>query len=357
MGFENGFDGMLLKVVLYILLAVSIVLFVQIIAYSTMSINNHRKRKNKQKWYPKWSRRLEDHLNGRDHIKPVEVGDDERKAFRDLLVFFYAGGEEDEIPAEIRGRSPLAESKKRRIRMLYRDMGFIEDDLEALRSGPWWKRTVALGRLSRLELNDAEDLALEMVTAKEAELAISAISYLASIQSRYLPEQIGSIYEWNESWMHKEITIELMRIRPGMKVIEELSGSPIAVVRKAAAMLSGRKGFHQSIRILRKLAEDKDTNVRVETSRSLGRIAVKRAYAVLEGMADDPSREVREAVAEALGNAPDSVGIEPLENLAYDEDPDVKVIARSTLSRKGWEGQAALLKLSESDPDMEMEFV
>lgn len=353
----RGMGGMLMELLIYILLFVSLVLFVQIIAYSAISIGNHKKNRKREKWYPQWKRRLEDHITGRDNIKRSEVQESERKAFRDLLIFVYSGGMEENIPSKVGAPSPLEERKRRRLRILYRDMGFIEDDLEQLREGAWWKKTVAFGRLSRLELNDAEDIALELVTAKEEELAISAISYLSHLKSRYLPEQLGSIFQWNDPSIHKEITLELLQMKIKTSHLKELSRDAVPAVRKAAAMLSGRKGLRSALSMLKELREDGDPEVRMEVARALGRIGGPQSVKILESMVDDPDKEVRSTVAEALGKSPDPDGIETLEKLARDSDYDVKVKAFATLSRKGWEGKAAILDLSSADPEIGKEFV
>jgi hypothetical protein len=353
----KGMDSMLMELIIYVLLFVSIVLFVQIIAYSAISISNHRKNRRRGKWYPQWKKRLEDHLNGTDKIKRIEVPHKERKAFRDLLIFFYSGGNEENIPTEARADSPLAERKKRRLRILYREMGFVEDDLDQINDGAWWNKTVAFGRLTRLELNDAEDIALELITAKEQEVAISAVSYLSTIRSRYLPEHLGSIYQWNDPAIHKEITLELMRTNIGARHLKELSRDPVPAVRKAAAMLSGRKGLHSALDMLQSLTDDKDPEVRVEVARALGRIGGLRTMRILANMVEDQDKEVRSTVAESLGKNPDPEGINTLEKLAKDPEHDVKVKAFANLSRKGWEGKAAIIDLSSSDPEMGKEFV
>ncbi len=350
-------DGVLMELVIYILLFVSLILFVQIIAYSAISISNLRKGRKRDKWYPQWKKRLEDHLSGKDNIKPIEVEENERKAFRDLMIFFYAGGNEKDIPVKVRAPSPLEERKKRKVRMLYREMGFVSDDLEQLRNGPWWKRTVAFGRLSRLELNDAEDIALELITSNEEELAISAVSYLSTLRSRYLPQQLGSLYQWNHPSIHKELTLELLRMEIDPVHIKELARDPLPAVRKAAAMLSGRNKLIEAVPIMKRLSDDRDPDVRVEVARSLGRIGGVQALKVLESMVDDPDKEVRSAVAESLGRNPDPSGIGTLEKLARDKDHDVKVKAYSNLSRKGWEGKAAIMDLSSNEPEIGKEFV
>lgn len=357
MSILGGTDGTMVQYVIYILIGVSMILFALILAYSSISAANHKKMKRKKKWYPQWMKRLDDHLNGKDHIKPIEVKTGERTAFRDLIIYFYSGGNGEEMPVDLGERPPLVERKKRKLRMLYRQMGFIDDDLQCLRSGPWWNKTVAFGRLARMELNDGEDIALDLLTDGEKELALSAISYLSSIQSRYLQDQVTSIYQWNEASMHKEITVELMKANIDPVFVRDLKDDSEPAVRKAAAMLTGSRNSAESLKFLSKLAFDDDEDVRLETARALGRIGGKRSAWILEKMADDEDSDVRSAVAEALGKNTDLMDLHPLEKLAKDKDRNVRIMAFANLSHHGWEGKASILNLASSDPEMSKEFV
>jgi len=347
----EGIDGVLFWMIFYVILGAALVLFIQLIAYSTISFTNIKKRKKRDRWYPVWSKRLVDHIQKKDTIRKVEIKHSDRKAFRDLLILFYNDGMGDG-----KGAIRIDETKRRRLRLLYRDLGYIEDDLDQLRNGPWWKKTLAFGRLARLELNDGEDMALELITTKDSELAIAAISYLTVIDSKYLPEQLTNIYQWNEPWMHKEITLELVKLEVDPRNIRRLAEDPYPAVRKAAAMLSGRKDMRKLVPTLSKLAFDEDMDVRVETARSLGRIGGRSALKVLEGMVDDSEKDVRLTVAESIGCDP-KTGVDSLELLAKDAEYDVKIMAFTNLSRKGWDGQAAILDLSKNDPEIGKEFI
>jgi hypothetical protein len=357
MALISGLDNVMMQLVLYVILAISAVVFVQIIAYSTITASHHKKSKRKKKFYPLWSRRLVNYLDGKDNIKSIELKRGERKPFRDMIISFYTGEPEEGVPYEVMSRCRLLDSKKRKLRMLYRDLGFIEDDLDYLRSGSWFQKTVAFGRLARLELNEGEDIALDLITSSDKELALSAISYLTTIESRYLSEHLSSIYQWNDPALHKEITLELLKMRLDPGSIKELTTDPYPAVRKAAAMLSGSKGNQGSLSYLKKLMKDDDDSVRQETARALGSIGGKRSHRMLEIMVDDPDKEVRSTVAEALGKSGSSGAINTLERLARDDDRDVRVMAFTNLSRKGWEGRAALIGLSASDPETGKEFV
>lgn len=349
----ESIDGMLFWMIFYVILGVALVLFIQLIAYSTISFTNIKKRRKRDRWYPLWSKRLSDHLQKKDAIRKIEIKRSDRKAFRDLIIQFY----NNEVQTKSGNISiRIDETKRRRLRMLYRDLGYIEDDMDHLRNSPWWKKTLAFGRLARLELNDAEDLALEMVTTKETELAISAISYLTVINSKYLPEQITNIYQWNDPSLHKEITLELTKCDIDIRNLKRLADDPMPAVRKASAMLSGRKGLTRIVSTLTKLSRDEDKEVRVEAARSLGMIGCGSATKTLEKMIEDPQKDVRLAVAEALGTDP-KAGVSILEKLAKDDEYDVKVMALTNLSRKGWDGQAAILDLSKKDPEIGKEFI
>jgi hypothetical protein len=291
----NGFEELVLDLIIYLTAGAALFLFIQLLAYSTITVRNYRKRKNLIKKFPAWSDQLNAYLK-KGRSKPrFYLRSEERKVFRDLLITYYTGIPQDPTNGEVKLDRKLSDSDRRRVRMLYRELGFIVDDINQIKDGTWWSKTTALGRLSRLELNDAEDLAVDLMESDNKEVIISCISYLASIKSRYLQEMLSELIQLTDKKQFKELVMELTKADLQTPHLKNLVNSPSIKERKAAAVLLGRKDLKNGIQELKKLAVDVDEGVRLETVKALGRIGSMRAGYILDSMMKDPLPEIKRA--------------------------------------------------------------
>ncbi|MGA1849182.1 MAG: HEAT repeat domain-containing protein [Thermoplasmatota archaeon] len=291
----NGFEELVLDLIIYLTAGAALFLFIQLLAYSTITVRNYRKRKNLIKKFPAWSDQLNAYLKKGRSRPRFYLRSEERKVFRDLLITYYTGVPQDPTNEELKLDHKLSESDRRRVRMLYRELGFIVDDITQIKDGTSWSKSTALGRLSRLELNDAEDLAVDLMESDNKDLVISCISYLASIKSRYLQEMISELIKLTDEKQFKELVMELTKADLQASHLKSLVNSPSIKERKAAAILLGRKDLKNSVQELKRLAIDVDEDVRFETVRSLGRIGSMRAGYILDSMMKDPLPEVKRA--------------------------------------------------------------
>lgn len=298
----NGFEEVLYRVITYLIGGAALFLFVQLAIYSTITLRKFRKARDIKKLMPDWNQRIMAYLKGGPKVKAPDLSDSERPLFRDVLVSCYSGSPQDPSEPEIVTGLVLREGQKRRLRMLYRDMGFVTDDIKAVKEGTGWERSVALGRLSRLQLNDAEDLALEYIESGSTNEVISSVSYLTSIKSHYLTERLEGLLRVTGKAYQKELIVELTKTSMDINQLRNLSRSRDTEARRVAAMLLGRKGLHYSLSILRVLASDKEHTVRVEVARSLGKLDTPSSLKVLTTMSKDPDPRVRTAVGYSLSN-------------------------------------------------------
>jgi len=289
----NGFEELVLDIIVYLIAGAAIFLFIQLLAYSTITVRNYRKRRNLLKKFPAWSDQLNTYLRKGSSRPRFYLRSEERKVFRDLLITFYTGVPQDPTSEELKLDRKLRDSDRRRVRMLYRELGFIVDDITQIKDGTSWSKTTALGRLSRLELNDAEDLAVDLMESENKEVIISCISYLASIKSRYLKEMLSDLIRLTDENQFKELVMELTKADIQTSHLKELVNSPSIRERKAAAILLGRKDLRNCVRELKRLSIDVDEDVRMETVRSLGRVGSMKAGYILDSMMKDPLPEVK----------------------------------------------------------------
>jgi len=298
----NGFEEVLYRVITYLIGGAALFLFVQLAIYSTITLRKFRKARDIKKLMPDWNQRILAYLKGGPRVKVPDLSDGERPLFRDVLVSCYSGSPQDPSEPEIVTELVLREGQRRRLRMLYRDMGFVSEDILAVKEGSRWERSVALGRLSRLQLNDAEDLALEYLDSGSTDEVISCVSYLSSIKSHYLTERLEGLLRVTGRAYQKELLVELTKISLDINQLRNLSRSRDNEARRVSAMLLGRKGLHFSLPLLKVLASDRDPAVRMEAARSLGKLDSPSSLKVLSNMENDPDTRVRTAVGYSLSN-------------------------------------------------------
>jgi hypothetical protein len=315
----HGFEELIFSIIIYLVLGAALFLFIQILVYSTISVKNYRKRRSLKKRLPAWSEQIENYLKRRDRRAKFHLRGEEKAAFRDMLIGYYTGEPQDASNDDLHKHRPLKSMEKRRVRMLYRELGFMDDDLDQIKDGTWWTKSVALGRLSRLELNDAEDFAIDLMDSDRKELVVSCISYLASIKSFYLRDGLEEVFHVTDKDQFNEITTELMKADIDVSTLKNLADSDIREGRKAAAILLGRKGLHHSTSILKRLAEDPYEEIRLETARSLGRIGNMKAVRVLESLERDPDMEVRKIAIKEVKKARNAMYVTSIWDLEMDD--------------------------------------
>ena len=296
----NGFEEVLYRVVTYLIGGAALFLFVQLAIYSTITLRKFRKARDIKKLMPEWSQRIDAYLKGGPRMGVPHLSDGERPLFRDVLVSAYSGSPQDPSEPEIITGLVLKDGQKRRLRILYREMGYVSEDIMAVKEGSQGERSVALGRLSRLQLNDAEDLALEYLDSGSTEEVISCVSYLSSIKSHYLTERLEGLLRVTGRSYRKELLVELTKTDLDINQLRNLSRSRDNEARRFSAVLLGRKGLHFAIPLLKALASDSDPAVRTEAARSLKRLDTPSSLKVLTTMRNDPDPRIRNEVVISL---------------------------------------------------------
>jgi HEAT repeat protein len=315
----HGFEEVVFSVIIYLIAGGAVFLFIQILIYSTISVKNYKKRRSLKKRLPAWSQQIENYLKRRDSRAKFHLRGEEKKIFRDMLIGYYTGIPIDASNDDLHHHRPLKSMEKRRVRMLYRELGFMDADMDQIKDGTWWRKSVALGRLSRLELNDAEDLAIDLMDSEKKELVVSCISYLASIKSHFLREGLEDVFHITDEDQFNEITNELLKADIDVGSLKNLADSDIQDGRKAAAILLGRKGLHHSTSILKKLAHDPFENVRLEAAKSLGRVDNMKAVRVLENLEKDPDPEIRKVAKREIDKIRKAMYVTSIWDLEMDD--------------------------------------
>lgn len=314
----HGFEDLLLEVVIYLLSAAAIFIFIQLLAYTTITLRNHKRRRSIERILPSWKRTLESHISG-SGAKKINLDDGQMEGFRDMLVDYY-GGNPIEVPEKELGVSRILNSaQRRRIRILYREKGFLEEDLRQIRKGAWWSKITALSRLSTMELNDAEDLAIELMESGNREVIKSCVFYLSSISSRYLPEVIGKAYEKVDDEGSEELNVTLAGASKSADDLAAMADSETDRTRLAAAKILGQKGLPKATTLLKKLIIDPDEEIRREAIRSLGKVGTMKAVWALEIALEDSDTEIKSMAKREIKRIRDTIQVMSIWDMEIDD--------------------------------------
>jgi len=348
-GWLDGHYNVLLKLqesilplVKYTLIVLGALFLLLLIIYLISIYLHHRQKRYMDGKTAHWQS-LVDSLLGEDKSPAdLKLSHRERNYFRDILIAEY---------------SKQGVSGRNTIRNLYKRLGFFDYDAQQLKSHIWWKKIEVMERLTVLELTEAEEHVLPLLTDKRSEVRFSALRMLASVGSQKLGRMLPEIFADNRRWAYRFLVNTLINTRIPIDSLKPLASSPDRDYRKAAAMLLGKEGNREAIPILRQLAGDEVKDVRRETVRSLGRIGLVEARPILAEKARDENPQVRVAVAQALGELKDTDTLYLLDGLADDSDFDVRFQAFFSLAQFGKSGEDIIRKCEGKYPEITREFL
>lgn len=266
----------------------------------------------------------------------------DRKHFQNLLIEQF---------------SAIDLAGKERVRRIYEELGFLDEAIKNLKSRFWWKRAGAAERLGNLQYHEAEKHVLPLLRDKRQEVRYSAIRMLVSIKSDGLCSNLVNIFKDNSRWTYKYLIAVLFESDIPVSYLKALAESENRDLRKAAAILLGKKSNHAAIPVLHDLVDDDVADVRREAIYSLSQIGVVEAIPVFSRRVDDPDPQVRAIVAKSLGRFDDLKVLCPLEKLADDPDFDVRYQAFFSLYKLGYSGRLVFFQFKNKYPELVREFL
>ncbi len=275
---------------------------------------------------------------GKSPIKSVEASFENREEFRDFLVDMASN-----------------KSSVEELREIYKNCGFLEEDIESIESGKWWEKAGALVRLKRIKSEKAEKEAFQILNEERVEVRLASLDYLSGIDSPKLIGELEEIFERNSENLDQFLIIRLFDTNLDVESLKSLSESSKIRFRRISAILSGEFENGEAYSFLKTLSNDEDERVRVEVARSIGRIGSRDYIPILSDLKDDESHKVRADVAKSLGRIESSKGLELLEELAEDPVRIVRLRSFLALSKFGEVGREIIEKHSNEYPDATQE--
>ena len=241
---------------------------------------------------------------------------------------------------------------KNTIRLIYKKLSFLKSDLRCLRSRIWWRKVHAIERLYSLNMVEAEDDMITLLNDKNPLIRYSAIQFLSSMKSTKLYDRLDDLFLSDTRWNYRFLVRILYDADIPVDYLGPFARSPDRDLRKAAAILLGRKHNKAGTAILAKLMRDDIKDVRRESVKSLGRIALPEVIPLLLDKVSDQHPQVREEVARSCTGLKDDEVTSALEKLADDPVFDVRFQALKALRSLGQVGLNIAMKHSDKSPDI-----
>lgn len=324
-------------------LIVLTVLFILLLAIYLVSIYVHTRRKRYiARKMAQWQSMIHELAYGERSLGDFNIPGKDKKYFRDILIAEF-------FKQDVSG--------KNRIRDLYRQLGFLNDDIQQLKSRLWWNKIRAVERLGDLELAEAEEYVFPLLANKKSEVRFSALKMLASRGSKKLIGILPKIFADESRWAYRYLVNTLFLAEIPADNLKPLASSRNRGLRKAAAILLGRKENKEAVPLLQNLANDGVKDIRREAIRSLGRISLVEAMPILSDKISDAEPQVRTEVARALGELKDLNTLLLLDRLADDPDFEVRLQAFFALARFGKPGEDVIRKYEVKHPEIAREFL
>lgn len=328
------------------IVVLSALLVVSLAVFLFSAVRHHRRKMYLIRETPAWNRVLDRLQCGEIAASEAGFRRPDLERVKNLIVMrLYDAGIDD----------------RERLRVIYRELGFLEDDINLLERGSWPCKVRALERLEDLAFEEAGQYILKLLADRRPEVRFSALKALAESGSTALPRVITDIFEDTTRWAYRYIVSILAAYRLPEDSLRPLAESDKRDFRKAAAQLLGYEGADDSVPFLEELATDDIKDVRREAVRSLGRIKTKKAVHALSAKAGDIHPQVRKAVAMGLSALFDAPGAEAMipavKQLASDKDFDVRLGAFYALACLGEPGRDVIRSFEEEHPEMANEFL
>jgi len=282
-----------------------------------------------------------------------------RKVLEPLLLAYAHGTEESFLPV-LGGRPRLGDRtvietvlldhiqrvrgiEKLRIGKALTDLGFVDRNLEKLRSTRWWRRAEGAEKLGLAGDRQAIERLVSTLRDQVPEVRIRAAKALGAVGGKASALPLIEALKEPNRWS----TIRVADILAGMgrEVVDELMGAfgTMALPARLATLdIFGRIRPLEAVPWLEERLGDDEPDVRARACNALGSIGEPGSGLILTQTLGDPEWPVRAMAAKALGKLQDRNAIDPLCNALRDREWWVRANAAEALRLIGPEGIKAL---------------
>lgn len=233
---------------------------------------------------------------------------------------------------------------------VFERLGFVQEEVSALRSGKWWRRLEAAVNLGNIHSQGAVEPLILAVQDSNEDVRLAAVRSLGQLGSARGLAVLLDALEDQDQWTSAKIVEILVSIGPEIEseIVQRAGAGPNSMSRKLYVELCGHLRLLEGIPPLQSLVDDPDTGVRAAVALALGMIGHDSAAAPLNCLLTDDDSHVRAEAARALGALRSAETAVNLQRALDDPDWQVRRNAAVSLCLLGTAGRDLLQTASVS---------
>ena len=215
---------------------------------------------------------------------------------------------------------------------VFERLGFVQDEVSALRSRKWWRRLEAAVNLGNIHSRDAVQPLIAAVQDTNEDVRLAAVRSLGQLGSDQGLGVLLDALEDEGQWTPAKIVEILVGIGPEIEseVLQRIDSGRSSRSRKLYVELCGHLRLLEGASGIRSLADDPEATVRAAVAKALGMIGHDSASDTLAGLLTDQDCHVRAEAAKSLGRLASAETAENLKKAL--EDPEWQVRRNAAVS-------------------------
>lgn len=275
-------------------------------------------------------------LNDPTTTEPLEsnLRPGDRKLIKDLLL---------QQATQLKGED------RRKMTAVFEKMGYVKNEMAALRSRRWWQRLEAAINLGIIQSQISVAALIHAVKDPVEDVRLAAVRALGQLNEPGGLQLLLDTMEERNHWTGSSIIETLIGMGPEInpEIVPRLQATTNNInARLLYVQLCGLRKIAEALEPLLWLLRDPDQETRISAARALGQLGDVSAVKSLIDSLDDKTWEVRAQAAKALGALGDKQAVAKLKGSLSDDNWWVRHNAAEALYRLGGEGIEVLRETS-----------
>jgi HEAT repeat protein len=258
----------------------------------------------------------------------------DRKLIKDLLL---------QQATQLKGED------RRKMTAVFEKMGYVKNEMAALRSRRWWRRLEAAINLGIIQSQISVAALIHAVKDPVEDVRLAAVRALGQLNEPGGLQLLLDTMEERSHWTGSSIIETLIGMGPEInpEIVPRLQATTNNInARLLYVQLCGLRKIAEALEPLLWLLRDPDQETRISAARALGQLGDISAVKSLIDSLDDKTWEVRAQAAKALGALGDKQAVAKLKGSLSDDNWWVRHNTAEALYRLGGEGIKVLRETS-----------
>jgi hypothetical protein len=172
---------------------------------------------------------------------------------------------------------------------VFERLGFVHEEVSALRSRKWWRRLEAAVNLGNIQSQGAVEPLIAAVQDTNEDVRLAAVRSLGRLGTARGLAILLDALEDGDQWTSAKIVEILVSIGPEIEseIVQRVGAGRNSMSRKLYVELCGHLRLLEGLLPLQSLADDPDTDVRAAVAQALGMIGHDSAATPLNGLLTD----------------------------------------------------------------------